>query len=260
MKLNISSEKLIRLMLTTNPTLARYKGSIAAIRLLLNTLGIKCSVLTNKQSVMMKYEISGLPEGYSVNTVLDAIYRILNNHPGKNISLFPTSNEDINEVIRVSNDEGETRNGFSYPLSEYILYKSDTSCEIVLLPFDDEGITSWNNTITPNDSIPTNISNSERLRYVAKAQSEFISILNTYLKTVIPGTSVKLLEAKPIVVTNDAFTSTEIVCLLTNISDKNAEPIKSILAKQLQEVLPINIVVTPENIIGCALDEWILDK
>lgn len=251
MKLNISSEKLIRLMLTTNPTLARYKGSIAAIRLLLNTLGIKCSVLTNKQSVMMKYEISGLPEGYSVNTVLNAIYSILNNHPGKNISLF----QNNNEVIRVSNDEGDTRNGFSDPLSEYILYKSDTSCEIVLLPFDDEGITSWNNTLTPDDSIPTNISNSERLRYVAKAQSEFISILNTYLKTVIPGTSVKLLEAKPIVVTNDAFTSTEIVCLLTNISDKNAEPIKSILAKQLQEVLPINIVVTPENIIGCAVDE-----
>lgn len=251
MKLNISSEKLIRLMLTTNPTLARYKGSIAAIRLLLNTLGIKCSVLTNKQSIVMKYEISGLPEGYSVNTVLNAIYSILRNHPGKNISLF----QNNNEVIRVSNDEGITRNGFSDPLSEYILYKSDTSCEIVLLPFDDEGITSWNNNLTPDDSIPTNISNSERLRYVAKAQSEFISILNTYLKTVIPGTSVKLLEAKPIVVTNDAFTSTEIVCLLTNISDKNAEPIKSILAKQLQEVLPINIVVTPENIIGCALDE-----
>ena len=251
MKLNISSEKLIRLMLTTNPTLARYKGSIAAIRLLLNTLGIKCSVLTNKQSVMMKYEISGLPEGYSVNTVLNAIRSILNNHPGKNISLF----QYRNEVIRVSDDEGRTRNGFRAPLSDYILYKSDTSCEIVLLPFDDEGITSWNNTITHTDSIPTSISNSERLRYVAKAQSEFISILNTYLKTVIPGTSVKLLEAKPIVVTNDAFTSTEIVCLLTNISDKNAEPIKSILAKQLQEVLPINIVVTPENIIGCALDE-----
>ncbi len=71
----------------------------------------------------------------------------------------------------------------------------------------------------------------------------------------IPGASVKLLEAKPFVVTDDSSTSTEIVCLLTNISDKNAEPIKSILAKQLQEVLPINIVVTPDNIIGCASDE-----
>ena len=77
MKLNISPEKLTRLMLTTNPTLARYKGSIAAIRLLLNTLGIKCIVLTNKQSIIMKYEISGLPEGYSVDNVLNAIYSCL---------------------------------------------------------------------------------------------------------------------------------------------------------------------------------------
>ncbi|MCZ0950780.1 hypothetical protein N7T98_25720, partial [Pseudomonas syringae pv. tomato] len=73
MKLNISSEKLIRLMLTTNPTLARYKGSIAAIRLLLNTLGIKCIVLINKQSMIMKYEISGLPEGYSFDSINSAI-------------------------------------------------------------------------------------------------------------------------------------------------------------------------------------------
>lgn len=251
MKLNIRSEKLIRLMLTTNPTLAHYKGSIAAIRLLLNTLGIKCIVLTNKQSTIMKYEISGLPEGYSVNTVVHAIQSILNNHPGKNISLFHTRNE----VIRISNDENINRNGFSVPLVKFISYKSDTSCEIVLRPFDDAEIADWNLTPTLYDAIPTDISNIERAKYVIKAQTEFISILNTYLKTVIPGASIKLLEAKPFAVTNDAYTSTEIVCLLTNISDKNAEPIKTILAKQLQEVLPINIVITPDNIIGCASDE-----
>jgi hypothetical protein len=250
MKLNISPEKLTRLMLTTNPTLARYKGSIAAIRLLLNTLGIKCIVLTNKQSVVMKYEISGLPEGYSIDDINTAIYACLS-HGGTNISLFAGHNE----VIRATNDEGITRNGFCYPLSNYIIYKSDTSCEIVLLPFDDNGITDWNSIPTTSDTIPTNISNSERSKYVVKAQTEFISILNTYLKTLIPGASVKILEAKPIVVTDSSNTSTEIVCLLTNISDKNAEPIKSILAKQLQEVLPINIVVTPDNIIGCASDE-----
>lgn len=250
MKLNISSEKLIRLMLTTNPTLARYKGSIAAIRLLLNTLGIKCIVLTNKQSVIMKYEISGLPEGYSIDDVNNAIYSCLS-HDGKNISLFPGHNE----VIRASNDEGINRNGFSFPLSNYIVYKSDTSCEVVLRPFDDAEITNWNTNPSPYDTIPTNISNSERAKYVVKAQTEFVSILNTYLKTLIPGAAVKPLEAKPFVVTDDSSTSTEIVCLLTNISDKNAEPIKSILAKQMQEVLPINIVVTPDNIIGCASDE-----
>lgn len=250
MKLTISPEKLTRLMLTTNPTLARYKGSIAAIRLLLNTLGIKCIVLTNKQSMIMKYEISGLPEGYSIDNVNTAIYSSLS-HSGKNISLF----HGHNQVIRASNDEGITRNGFSYPLVKFISYKSDTSCEIVLRPFDDAEIADWNNTPTLYDTIPTNISNNERSKYVVKAQTEFISILNTYLKTLIPGASIKLLEAKPFVVTDDTSTSTEIVCLLTNVSDKNAEPIKSILAKQLQEVLPINIVVTPDNIIGCASDE-----
>lgn len=249
MKLNISSEKLIRLMLTTNPTLARYKGSIAAIRLLLNTLGIKCSVLTNKQSVMMKYEISGLPEGYSIDNLSVDIRGCLS-HGGKNIALFHGNNQ----VVRATNDEGITRNGF-YPLRDYIIYKSDTSCEIVLRPFDDLWITHWNDNPTATDTIPTNISNIERAKYVVKAQTEFANILNKYLKNNYPNAKVTLSEAKPIVVTNDAFTSTEIVCLLTNISDKNAEPIKSILAKQLQEVLPINIVVTPENIIGCAADE-----
>ena len=250
MKLNISPEKLTRLMLTTNPTLARYKGSIAAIRLLLNTLGIKCIVLTNKQSIIMKYEISGLPEGYSVDNVLNAIYSCLS-YDGKNISLF----HNHNQVIRATNDEGITRNGFSYPLTKFITYKSDTSCEIVLRPFDDLEITDWNTIPSVTDSIPTNISNSERSKYVIKAQTEFMSILNERLKTVIPGASIKVLEAKPFVVTDSFNTSTEIVCLLTNVSDKNAAPIKSILAKQMQEVLPINIVVTPDNIIGCASDE-----
>lgn len=250
MKLNISSEKLIRLMLTTNPTLARYKGSIAAIRLLLNTLGIKCIVLTNKQSIMMRYEISGLPEGYSIDSINSAIHSCLS-RGGKNISLF----HNHNEVIRASNDEGITRNGFSYPMTKYIVYKSDTSCEIVLRPFDDLEITDWNTIPTATDSIPTNISNSERSKYVVKAQTEFMNILSEQLKTIIPGASIKLLEAKPFIVTDSSDTSTEIICLLTNISDKNAEPIKSILAKQMQEVLPINIVITPDNIIGCASDE-----
>ena len=96
---------------------------------------------------------------------------------------------------------------------------------------------------------------TERANYTIKAQTEFDNILNKYLKNNYPNAKVTLSEAVPYLVADSSNTSTEIVCLLTNISDKNAEPIKSILAKQLQEVLPINIVVTPENIIGCALDE-----
>jgi hypothetical protein len=246
MKLNISSEKLIRLMLTTNPTLARYKGSIAAIRLLLNTLGIKCSVLTNKHSINMKYEISGLPEGYNTTEVTAKIFGICYTN-GKYIKPF------IGEtLLSVLNEDNIHVQGFN----SLVEYKDDTTLSYSLTPFTENAIISWNNDprVNQNDHIlPLTV--TERANYTIKAQTEFANILNKYLKNNYPNAKVTLAAAVPYLVADSSNISTEIVCLLTNISDKNAEPIKSILAKQLQEVLPINIVVTPENIIGCALDE-----
>ena len=246
MKLNISSEKLIRLMLTTNPTLARYKGSIAAIRLLLNTLGIKCSVLTNKQSIVMKYEISGLPEGYNTTDITHAIDGICYNN---GTYIKPFFDETLLSVI---NEDYIHVQGFN----SLVEYKDDTALSYSLIPFTERRIESWNsdNRISQRDRIlPLTV--TERANYTIKAQTEFANILNKYLKNNYPNANVTLSDAVPYLVADSSNTSTEIVCLLTNISDKNAEPIKSILAKQLQEVLPINIVVTPENIIGCAVDE-----
>ena len=246
MKLNISSEKLIRLMLTTNPTLARYKGSIAAIRLLLNTLGIKCSVLTNKQSIVMKYEISGLPEGYNITDITRAISGICYNY---GTYIKPFFDETLLSVL---NENYIHVQGFN----SLVEYKDDTALSYSLIPFTERRIESWNsdNRISQRDRIlPLTV--TERANYTIKAQTEFANILNKYLKNNYPNAKVTLSDAVPYLVADSSNTSTEIVCLLTNISDKNAEPIKSILAKQLQEVLPINIVVTPENIIGCALDE-----
>lgn len=246
MKLNISSEKLIRLMLTTNPTLARYKGSIAAIRLLLNTLGIKCSVLTNKQSIVMKYEISGLPEGYNITEITNAIFGICYNY---GTYIKPFFDETLLSVL---NENYIHVQGFN----SLVEYKDDTALSYSLIPFTERRIESWNsdNRISQRDRIlPLTV--TERANYTIKAQTEFANILNKYLKNNYPNAKVTLSDAVPYLVADSSNTSTEIICLLTNISDKNAEPIKSILAKQLQEVLPINIVVTPENIIGCALDE-----
>lgn len=247
MKLNISSEKLIRLMLTTNPTLARYKGSIAAIRLLLNTLGIKCRVLTNKQSIIMKYEISGLPEGYNITNITNVILGICDAN-GTYIEPFSSTN-----VLSVLNEDNIHVQGFN----SLVEYKNDTTLSYSLIPFTESLIASWN---SDNHHISQNyqifpLTVTERANYTIKAQTDFANILNKYLKNNYPNAKVTLSEAVPYLVADSSNTSTEIVCLLTNISDKNAEPIKSILAKQLQEVLPINIVVTPENIIGCAADE-----
>lgn len=246
MKLNISSEKLIRLMLTTNPTLARYKGSVAAIRLLLNTLGIKCIVLTNKQSIIMKYEISGLPEGYSKTDVADTIFGICATN-GTYIKPFVGET-----LLSVMNEDYMRVQGFD----SLVEYKDNTTLSYTLNPFTESAIVSWNNNPQINlqdHIIPLTV--IERANYTVKAQTEFANILNKKLKDYYPNAKTTVSEAVPYIVSDSSDTSTEIVCLLTNISDKNAEPIKSILAKQLQEVLPINIVVTPENIIGCASDE-----
>lgn len=244
MKLNISSEKLIRLMLTTNPTLARYKGSVAAIRLLLNTLGIKCIVLTNKQSIIMKYEISGLPEGYSKTDVTNTILGICAN--GTYIKPFTGAT-----MLSVIDEDYMRVQGF-----DSLVECKDTSLSYTLNPFTESAIVSWNSDprIAQQDHIIP-LSVTERAKYTVKAQTEFANLLNKKLKDYYPKAKITILEAVPYIVSDSSDTSTEIVCLLTNISDKNAEPIKSILAKQLQEVLPINIVVTPENIIGCASDE-----
>ena len=42
---------------------------------------------------------------------------------------------------------------------------------------------------------------------------------------------------------------------VSNVADIELQPVKSILAKQLQEILPINMIVEADNIIGCAIDE-----
>lgn len=49
--------------------------------------------------------------------------------------------------------------------------------------------------------------------------------------------------------------NTDIQLYVSNVADAELKPVKSIIAKQLQEVLPINMIVLPENIIGCSTNE-----
>lgn len=42
---------------------------------------------------------------------------------------------------------------------------------------------------------------------------------------------------------------------VSNVNDSDLKPIKSIIAKQLQEILPINMIVLPDNIIGYSTNE-----
>lgn len=42
---------------------------------------------------------------------------------------------------------------------------------------------------------------------------------------------------------------------VSNVNDSDLKPVKSIIAKQLQEILPINMIVLPDNIIGYSTNE-----
>lgn len=52
-----------------------------------------------------------------------------------------------------------------------------------------------------------------------------------------------------------SVTSDDILIYVPNVTDEDLRPIKEVLAKQLQEILPINMIVLPDNIIGCAANE-----
>jgi hypothetical protein len=60
-----------------------------------------------------------------------------------------------------------------------------------------------------------------------------------------------IVDYKLVGVVDNAKTA-NMTILVTNVADKDLLPIKSIIAKQLQEILPINMIVLAENIIGCA--------
>lgn len=47
MKLNLTSEKLTRVLLSANPVLANCKGSVKAVRMFMNMLGMKCILSHN---------------------------------------------------------------------------------------------------------------------------------------------------------------------------------------------------------------------
>lgn len=249
MKLNISSEKLIRLMLTTNPTLARYKGSIAAIRLLLNTLGIKC-IITN-QSFSAVYTLSNLPVGYNIHeNVFGGILMYSNTkHIGIIHTTFP-----VDLGIFDYNEETHVKTLINI-VTVQLKYKTETSATLTLNIYNTNSINNWNTSDNTRLYPVYEKSSNELNKLLILAYNEFAEAINNRDKQRFPLLGDATLNLDNVVIDDYNTDERDFNILLTNISDKNAEPIKSILAKQLQEVLPINIVVTPENIIGCASNE-----
>ena len=64
---------------------------------------------------------------------------------------------------------------------------------------------------------------------------------------------IESMQRQQLVLGTEIKNSTDYVQIyITNVTDEDLAPVKSVLAKQLQEILPINMIVKADNIIGYA--------
>lgn len=191
MKLNITNEKLQRVLVAANPVLANCKGSRKAVRLFLNELGF-------------------------TNTIIRGLLTV---------KLMFTDNDKSNAAIAHIYDTWYTRTegGQTGNLSA----PSKTGKEIVFCQSNNKTVSG---------------ALGEIQFYVNNMLQNVSSVTKSDYKTIIYGTQDTTSAVK------DKNNCLKII--ITNSTDADILPVKSVLAKQLQEILPINMIVDAENIIG----------
>ena len=245
MKLNITKDKLTRMLLSANPVLANCKGSKKAVRIFLNMLGMK-NIITS-QTLRTVFTLTGLTNVENDTTYLNylksEIFGIVHNG-------FGTYIKDINQNTDCFKATSPTDGNVSI-LDVDVNYVSSTSVEVSFRPYDYLEIAQWNMNY-PNEQVNTNVSINEMNKILVKANNEFVKFFNERNKSQWTRLGNAKLAKSAVTVSqysvdNDAFS-----ILITNVTDKELANVKSVLAKQLQEILPINMIVEADNIIGCA--------
>lgn len=209
MKLNITNEKLTRQLLAANPVLANCKGSVKAVRLFMNMLGLKCILLRgNRLNIEVGYtQYNNMtPEGM-MSTI------------SSNMSNSTTPTSKCAHLLEYITDHAAGKYGYCTQLST-----SDN--EFLRIRLTEKEVDN-DKALTIADIAP------------------YIYNFTTYSFTE------NIVDYKLVgVVDNDK--TADMIILVTNVTDKELLPVKEIIAKQLQEILPINMIVLADNIIGCA--------
>lgn len=306
MQLNITSEKLTRLLLSANPVLANCKGSVKAVRLLLNMLGMKCITVmphstalanANYTNTVIPTEIhfttnstklldvdwfhadnystagswpaeSSWPDNHgdwwptdpSSTPIVDGtgcIYSETNNNaqllcegnghfPGKNFLENVDQHKPTTLELYTYNTQGViVRFIFSYSW-DYI-EKSDNTYEYVMY------INSHPSCLS---TVQKEYSNAQAIKDYDKLYKDIVeNAFSTMLDRLCNVPNLQIISKnteKLVLGTQITNTTDNIQMYITNVTDTTLQPVKSVLAKQLQEILPINMIVTADNIIGCA--------
>lgn len=196
MKLNITEEKLKRILVAANPILANCKGSRKAVRLFLNELGFKNIIIYGLLTVKL---------------------------------VFADAEKSFNAMTRIQNtwnshtEGGQTSNLITPTMSGKVI----TLCQ--------DGIR------------PISSALGEIQFYINDMLANVQSVTKNDYKTIISG-----IEDTTSAISDK---NNQLKIVITNSTDIDIRPVKSVLAKQLQEILPINMIVEAENIIGTASNE-----
>lgn len=242
MKLVITPEKLTRELIKAAPVFGRYKGSVLAVRMLLNMLGYKCVISSTIPST--KLVISS-----TSNALKD-----INQFNSTTISDYCSTTYNMTTKERYYLTS--SGHGSDYIISpEMIDEHLSEPTHLARLSVNSvksysEGDVNYISFNLANSKLAY-ITDAQLCRFALQSYSCVPAVFNFNMKRNYPNDDINIkVEGVQTTINTD-----NLFILLTNVTDKSLQPVKSILAKQLQEVLPINIVVTPENIIGCASDE-----
>lgn len=230
-------------MLSANPVLANCKGSAKAVRLFMNMLGMKCIPIVNGLSATFtvnnlgNYTYNGICELFSNGDNTDVYYSYMaTNHYGM--------------LFAREENFGKYHNVFSLHISGP---DSNNNTTITIVPWTDEDIVRWNDEHSGYPEMQIDIEGdfASRQRYTLLAYNDVIKNFKTYQNRTGQFEGATISE-KYIAKSAQTDPSTDILIYVTNVTDKDLQPIKAVLTKQLQEILPINMIVTEDHIIGCA--------
>lgn len=234
-------------MLSANPVLANCKGSVKAVRLFMNMLGLKCALNVSGMGAIFTFKNLGSNPDYP--TMREAITN------GTQTSAYFSyiCMDDNHTGLLIARSKDHTRyNLFSIKISEP---NSSNISTLYIYPWTAAEIETWNRSVPDEMKVQLSDNFAERQYYTLLALGDIIKNFRTYQERrgAFPGA--EILDSYTLV---PALNSTaddsvkDLVICVTNVTDKNLQPIKAVLTKQLQEILPINMIVTEDHIIGCA--------
>lgn len=246
MKLVITPEKLTRELVKAAPVFGRYKGSVLAVRTLMNMLGYKCLITSTAPSADFTiYGTSAYLKDISTRfraTAIGDYCTTTYNMTTKEKEYLTSSGYSSGYIISPEMIDEHSINPTHLAAINVPVLKSYSKGDVNYISFR-----------LDNTQIVSGITDAQMCRFALQSYSCVPAVFDFNIKRDSNYVNEDINISFEGIRTT--INSTNLCILLTNVTDKSLQPVKSILAKQLQEVLPINIVVTPENIIGCASDE-----